>query len=193
MNLCHHGCGREGKTQTKQGKWLCEDTANKCPEVRRKNGIGLRAAHQAGKMSSGFTEEDRRKSTAAIEKKLASLPFEQQAWERQRATVIREQENRCLHCNNSEWMGQPIKLQVDHIDGNNRNNVRSNLRALCPNCHSNTETFCGKNINGHRKATDEEILAEIQKGLTTRQVLINVGLTPKGGNYERVNKLRMIP
>lgn len=190
MNLCHHGCGNEGKYQNKQGNWLCENTANKCPEVRKKNAIGLRAAHQAGKMRSGFTEEDRKKSTQAIEAKLATLPFEKQAWERQRATVIREQENKCLICDNFEWMGQPLKLQVDHIDGNNRNNVRDNLRALCPNCHSNTETFCGKNINGYQKATDEQILAELGKGISVRQVLINVGLTPKGGNYERVNKLK---
>lgn len=189
MNLCHHGCGQEGKFQSKAGKWLCENTANKCPEVRRKNSLGLRAAHMAGRIPN-FTEDARKKSHAAMEEKLASLPFEQQAWERQRATVIREQENKCLHCNNSEWMGQPLKLQVDHIDGNNRNNVRENLRALCPNCHSNTETFCGKNINKYQKVTDEEILSELNKGIPVRQVLINVGLTPKGGNYERVNKLR---
>lgn len=190
MNLCHHGCGNEGKYQNKQGNWLCETVASKCPEVRKKNAIGLRAAHQAGKMRSGFTDEDRKKSHIAIEEKLASLPFVEQSWERQRATVIREQQNKCLICDNFEWMGQPLKLQVDHIDGNNRNNVRENLRALCPNCHSNTETFCGKNINGYQKVTDEQILNELNKGISVRQVLINVGLTPKGGNYERVNRLK---
>ena len=192
MNLCHHGCGRKGIVQTKQGNWLCETTANKCPEVRKKNAIGLRVAHQAGKMRSGFTDEDRKKSTEALEKKLASLPFEEQSWERQRMTVLKDQGNKCLNCNNYEWLGQPLKLQVDHIDGNNRNNKRENLRALCPNCHSITETFCGKNINGYKKVNDEEILTEISKGLSTRQILINIGLTPKGANYERVNKLREI-
>ena len=79
-----------------------------------------------------------------------------------------------------------------NIDGNNRNNRRDNLRALCPNCHSNTETYCGKNINnGSKRVSDIEIIEEIKKGLTNRQILINVGLTPKGGNYERVNKLRL--
>lgn len=191
MNLCHHGCGQEGKFQNKQGNWMCEEYSAKCPVVKEKNSNGLKIAHLEGRVRSNpFTEEDRKKSTLAIEAKLSSLPFEQQAWERQRATVIREQKNKCLHCNNSEWLGQALKLQVDHIDGNNRNNKRENLRALCPNCHSLTETFCGKNINGYTKVTDEEILEQLNKGISIRQVLINVGLTPKGGNYDRVNKLK---
>lgn len=41
-----------------------------------------------------------------------------------------------------------LVLQLDHTDGNNRNNLLENLRILCPNCHSQTPTFCrgqGKN------------------------------------------------
>lgn len=44
-----------------------------------------------------------------------------------------------------EWCGKPITLQVDHIDGDNINNVLSNLRFLCANCHTQTETFGSKN------------------------------------------------
>jgi len=41
---------------------------------------------------------------------------------------------------------KPI-LQVHHIDGNKKNSARSNLKLLCPTCHSLTETYCGLNIN----------------------------------------------
>ena len=44
------------------------------------------------------------------------------------------------------WNGKPLTLQLDHIDGNNKNNTLENLQWLCPNCHSQTKTFAGKNI-----------------------------------------------
>lgn len=43
------------------------------------------------------------------------------------------------------WQGKPLVLHLDHIDGDNRNHSFENLRLLCPNCHSQTETYCGRN------------------------------------------------
>lgn len=40
-----------------------------------------------------------------------------------------------------EWQGKPLVIQVDHIDGDSYNNVKSNLRFLCPNCHTQTDTY----------------------------------------------------
>lgn len=41
----------------------------------------------------------------------------------------------------SMWNGMKLSLQLDHIDGNPRNHVLENLRILCPNCHTQTDTF----------------------------------------------------
>lgn len=45
----------------------------------------------------------------------------------------------------TEWNGKKLVLQVDHIDGDFLNNVKKNIRFLCPNCHSQTENFGTKN------------------------------------------------
>ncbi len=54
-------------------------------------------------------------------------------------------ERRCSCCKLDIWIDQPIPLELDHIDGNYQNNTLDNLRLLCPNCHSLTPTFRGKN------------------------------------------------
>lgn len=61
-----------------------------------------------------------------------------------RAALIREHGHKCWKCNLSEWMGQSIPLEMDHIDGNNSNNELDNLRILCCNCHAQTPTFRNK-------------------------------------------------
>ncbi|MFJ4864976.1 MULTISPECIES: HNH endonuclease [unclassified Streptomyces] len=48
------------------------------------------------------------------------------------------------------WQGRPLPLEVDHIDGDWRNNRPENLRLLCPNCHSATDTYRGR-AKGRRR------------------------------------------
>jgi hypothetical protein len=52
---------------------------------------------------------------------------------------------KCDDCGISEWNNKKIALHLDHIDGNCKNHRLNNLRLLCPNCHSQTDTWCGKN------------------------------------------------
>lgn len=48
----------------------------------------------------------------------------------------------CEECGLTEWRGRPLPLELDHINGDNTDNRLENLRILCPNCHSITDTWC---------------------------------------------------
>lgn len=54
-------------------------------------------------------------------------------------------QNKCAICSISEWNKQPITMQLDHMNGDSSDHRLENVRLLCPNCHSQTDTWCGKN------------------------------------------------
>ena len=58
---------------------------------------------------------------------------------------------KCSCCGISEYNKKSISLQIDHIDGNNKNNVKTNIRWLCPNCHSQTHNWGFRNASPDAK------------------------------------------
>jgi HNH endonuclease len=54
----------------------------------------------------------------------------------------------CGLCGIREWQGRPLRLQLHQINGDGTDNRLENLQLLCPNCHSQTDTFAGRNRRG---------------------------------------------
>jgi 5-methylcytosine-specific restriction endonuclease McrA len=51
----------------------------------------------------------------------------------------------CAVCGISDWRGRPLSLELNHVNGDGNDNRLANLRLLCPNCHSQTDTWGGRN------------------------------------------------
>jgi hypothetical protein len=134
--------------------------------------------------------KDKRKSTC--ESKLLNKDFSEISSGAMRDRVILDQDYKCNRCKLSEWLGEKITFELEHIDGNHRNNERSNLEALCPNCHSLTPTWRGRNNRRNGVRVSDEILlkAMVENGFNMCQALTTVGLAPKGGNYVRCHRLK---
>jgi hypothetical protein len=66
-----------------------------------------------------------------------------------RLRLIKEgiKEEKCEICGIEDWLGERLAFELDHIDGNSNNHLLENLRIVCPNCHSQTETYRAKNIS----------------------------------------------
>ena len=71
----------------------------------------------------------------------------------------------CNICGLDSWLGKKITLHVDHINGDWSDCTIDNLRFLCPNCHSQTETFGGANIKKEKK---EQFFCECGKEIQKR-------------------------
>lgn len=58
--------------------------------------------------------------------------------------LLEERERKCESCELKNWLGQPIPLEVDHINGIRDDHRKCNLKLLCPNCHALTPTWRGR-------------------------------------------------
>ena len=67
--------------------------------------------------------------------------------DRLKKRILKEEykEHRCEKCGRTEWLGNPIPLQLDHINSDHSDNSWDNIRLLCPNCHFQTSTHNCKN------------------------------------------------
>ena len=97
--------------------------------------------------------------------------------------------HKCECCQNTEWLNQPINLQVHHIDGDKTNNCLDNLQLLCLNCHSYTDNFGAKNRKKKKTVSDEDLILALQNNKSIRAALFSLNLSDGNANYTRVRKL----
>ncbi len=201
--LCEYGCGKTAEYQLKNGKFCCSKRPAGCDTLKKINSEGGKRAYDTGKRLSAkeryatLPEETKQrmnwskgKSLTPNEEIFVENSLYANEFVKQRIVKDELLEYKCNKCGIDSWQGESIVLDLDHINGNNKDNRLSNLRYLCPNCHSQTETYKGRNKNtGKRKISDEELLTAYKKYSNIRQSLLSVGLAAKGGNYERLKKL----
>lgn len=116
-------------------------------------------------------------------------------------------EYKCVECGNKGmWQGKKISLQLDHINGDNKDHRLENLCFLCPNCHAITETWCAKNVKkkmflendiGIKRSTESSRLIEKNKDLilneyvvkcnSLTEILVELGLENKNRSYKILN------
>jgi Zn finger protein HypA/HybF involved in hydrogenase expression len=122
-----------------------------------------------------------------IAKDIGDFPIENIGHGARKMRVLKEQNFSCNGCGLSTWREKTITLELEHKDGNSKNNIRENLEILCPNCHSQTDTWRGRNKRVY--STDEQMIDAIKNNKSLRQALESLGMAAKGGNYKRISKL----
>jgi len=94
-------------------------------------------------------------------------------------------EYKCEKCQISSYNDCPITLEVDHINGDWKDNRSENLRYLCPNCHSQTDTSHRKNM----KVTNEQILAACKKYDCISEIARSLKKNAPHSLYSRIRKI----
>lgn len=193
--LCEYGCGNSANHQFKNGKRCCEANQARCPASIKKK-ILSHKGYDYSLLSEEIKKKMSRKGSTLYTEEEIFVDGKEWGSEFLRKYIhfYKILEHKCQgeNCGITEWKGEHLTLELDHINGKRTDNRKENLRWLCPNCHSQTPTFRGynKTLTGKKKVSDAELLTALETCSNIRQALQSVGLAAKGGNYERASRLK---
>lgn len=151
-------CQKEHNGTYGSGRFCCSKCARSFSTVINRSEInskisssmsGKTSPFKGVKWSHPMNEEHRQAISKNLKKynldRFEKLSYEELGNTLKRKRLMLEQDDKCDTCKNPEmWNDKPLRFQIDHIDGNKKNNSRSNHRLLCPNCHTQTDTWGNK-------------------------------------------------
>ena len=121
--------------------YMCRELKCK-PETLNSYLKKMNIDYEGNQSGKGFTKQ---KSKWTLEEYLQNSADIQTNKVRTKLLEEGIKEHRCECCGLTEWLGEPIPLELHHIDGNRTNNVLENYQLLCPNWHAFTDSYRGKN------------------------------------------------
>lgn len=155
--------------------------------IERAKKLGMYKPNQSGK---GLRKNGSANQLSLISILNGEQPQYQTNLLKQRLLKEGIKQNCCEICGISDWNGLPVVMHLDHMDGDNTNHVLSNLRIVCPNCHSQPDTYAGRNKKiGRKHVSASDFQNVISSSKNIREGLILLGLEPKGANYKRASRL----
>lgn len=108
--------------------------------------LGIDTSHFSGSGWAKGLNSNKRKSADEVLCRLPPCSRKVETHVLRRAMLESGFKEECVLCGLGRvWRGRPLVIQIDHIDGDTLNNLKSNLRFVCPNCHSQTDTYGNKN------------------------------------------------
>lgn len=191
-------CGKEHNGSFGSGKFCnraCANARVHSEETKQKQSESVLKYRRENPIECYRTEEQINEIIEVFKKtcndKLLNADFSTLKYKALKKRVVLEQNGKCNKCGLFEWLGKPINLEIEHKDGNHHNDVRENVEAICPNCHSFTKTWRGRNksqVENRKKFSNEDVIRAFLQTGNIRQCLLSLGLAAKGSNYGRVKK-----
>lgn len=191
MHICpicnkkHDGTFGSGKYCNRK----CSNTRKHSEETKKKISEKVKGNPLCGwRKGKKISEDEKRKISETKRKKRLEMNFDDiKDWSSKRIRIIEEQEGKCFECGISEWNGKSISLEIEHLDANRNNNKRSNLIALCPNCHSQTKTWRRNKIK--KRFTDEEIYKKYLESNRDFSLTLKSLNYAQGSNWNRLKDI----